>query len=120
MKKAKKKQKSCQQYRDEIEEFYGTSVEDEDKMRELCRQQICSACCKRIHNSGRKVKNSAKYDTVKSAAREVDKRWKHVKRAPRMEDCPVCKQHLQQGPKQKMQRFRPNAGVFYHYIEHDS
>ena len=34
-------------------------------MRELYPQQICSACCKRIHNSGRKVKNFTKHDTVK-------------------------------------------------------
>ena len=65
VKKAKKKQQSCQQDREETEEFYGNSVQDEDKMRELCPQQICSACYKRIHDSRRKVKNSTKYDTVK-------------------------------------------------------
>ena len=57
------------------------------------------------------MKNSTKYYTVKSAAREVDKRWKHFKRAAGMEDCPVCKQLLQRGPKKKMQRSRPKAGV---------
>ena len=35
VKKANKKQQSCQQYREEIKEFYGISVQDEDKMREL-------------------------------------------------------------------------------------
>ena len=66
------------------------------------------------------MKNSTKYDTVKSAAREEDKRWKHVKRAAGMEDCPVCKQHLQRGPIKKVQKGRPKAGVSDHYIEHDS
>ena len=57
------------------------------------------------------MKNSTKYDTVKSAAREVDKRGKYVKRAAGMEDCPVCKQRLQRRPKKKVQTARPNAGV---------
>ena len=81
-------------------------------MRKLCPQQICASCYKRIHNSRRKVKNSTKYDTVKSAARVVDKQWKHVKRAAGIEDCSVCKQHRQKGPKKKVQRGRLKAGVF--------
>ena len=109
--KANKKQQACQQYREEIEEFYGISVQDEDKIRELYPQKFCSSSYKRIHNSRRKVKNFPKYYTVKSAVREVDKLWKHVKRAAGMEDCPVCKQLLQRGPKKKVQRARPKAVV---------
>ena len=51
-------------------------------MRELYPQHICSACYKRIHNSRRKVKNFTKYDTVKSAAREGDKRSNKLDKCP--------------------------------------
>ena len=51
-------------------------------MRELYPQQICSACYKRIRNSRRKVKNFTKYDTVKNAARKVDKRNNKLDKCP--------------------------------------